>query len=89
MLQGYTSAIITAHTRYARPAHVGKSWPLALLQELQNSGSQMIVLRVKPCQHRSPLTFSAAMKKLVFQSTDWLSAIQYGRVAAECFSILL
>ena len=32
---------------YARPAHAGKSWPLAVLQELQNSGSQMFVLTLK------------------------------------------
>ena len=29
------------------------------------------------------------MRKLVFQSNDWLSAMQYDRGAAECFSILL
>ena len=30
-----------------RPAHVAKSWPLALLQVLQNSRSLMFMLRVK------------------------------------------
>ena len=30
-----------------RPAHVPESWPLILLQVLQNSGSQMFMFRVK------------------------------------------
>ena len=36
----------------ARPAHVAESGPLARLQVLQNSGSQMFILRVKTFPER-------------------------------------
>ena len=44
LLRGSTIAIISP---CARPAHVAESWPRAGLQVLQNSGSQMFMLRVK------------------------------------------
>ena len=34
------------------PAHVGKSWPLAWLRVLQNSGSQMLMLDLKLHQNK-------------------------------------
>ena len=41
----HNQCIIINHCTFARPAHVARSWPLARLQVLQNSGSQMFMLR--------------------------------------------
>ena len=48
------------------PAHVAESGPLAGLQVLQNSGSQMFMLRVKPCQ--CEIATDAIQEKKIIES---------------------
>ena len=65
--------------------HMLPTWPLALLQVLQNSGSQLFITRVRPCQCDIATDSVAKSKKkknckecsnikLKCQCTDWLSA---------------
>ena len=50
LLLGTTKAVIMPLHQASRPAHVAETGPQALLKVLQNSGSRMLMLRVKPCR---------------------------------------
>ena len=86
------------HCPLARPEYMAESKLLALLQVLQNSGSRMIMLKIKTLallavrdshsrNSREKMVEGAAQQdKSACLSTKRLSATQNGRGAAESFS---